>query len=72
MSAGKGSGRRPGDGYGDGWDRIFKRAKDAPKPTGWDNHLNQDCDKKLGTWFADRMGAREQLVEVFDKKEDGK
>jgi len=30
--SGKGSGRRPGDGYEDGWDRIFKRGKPVPVP----------------------------------------
>ena len=28
---GKGSGRRPGEGYQDGWDRIFGKKPD-PKP----------------------------------------
>jgi hypothetical protein len=33
--------------------------------TGWDNGLSQDYDRKLGTWFADRLGAREQLRRDF-------
>ena len=31
------------------------------KVTGWDNGLSQDYDKGLGRWFADRLGARQQL-----------
>ena len=31
MSAGKGDKRRPGEGYGDGWDAIFGK-KPAPEP----------------------------------------
>ena len=31
------------------------------KPTGWNNGLSQDYNKELGSWFADRPGAREQL-----------
>lgn len=33
--------------------------------TGWDNGLCQDYDKKLGKWFANRLGARQQLREMF-------
>lgn len=29
--------------------------------TGWDNGLSQDYNKKLGQWFANRLGAREEL-----------
>lgn len=29
--------------------------------TGWDTGLCQDYDRGLGRWFADRLGAREQL-----------
>ena len=68
----KGSGRRPGDGYGDGWDAIFggvrQREVLLKKATGWDNGLNQDYSKGLGTWLADKPGARQQVVELFDKK----
>ena len=31
------------------------------KVTGWDNGLSQDYDKGLGRWFANRLGARQQL-----------
>lgn len=31
------------------------------KVTGWDNGLCQDYDKGLGRWFANRLGARQQL-----------
>lgn len=34
-----------------------------PAPTGWDNGLSQDYDKGLGGWFADRLGARQELRE---------
>lgn len=30
--SGKGSGRRPGTGYGEGFDRIFNRRRTDPKP----------------------------------------
>ena len=33
--------------------------------SGWDNGLCQDYDRKLGAWFADRLGAREELREVW-------
>lgn len=36
-----------------------------PKPTGWDNGLSQDYNAKLGIWFADRLGAQEQLRRDF-------
>jgi len=29
--------------------------------TGWDTGLSQDYNGDLGRWFADRLGAREQL-----------
>ena len=34
--------------------------------TGWDNGLNQDYNRKLGGWFANRLGARQQLREMFN------
>jgi len=37
-----------------------------PKPTGWDNGLSQDYNKELGKWFANQMGARQQLVEALE------
>lgn len=36
---GKGSDRRPGEGYQDGWDRIFGRKPKTCPP------CNQDCDQ---------------------------
>ena len=62
----KGSKRRPTDEqkYKDNWDAIFGKKN----PTGWDNGLNQDYDKKLGRWFADRMDARQTVREVFKEK----
>ena len=35
------------------------------KVTGWDNGLCQDYDKGLGRWFANRLGARQQLRQDF-------
>ena len=37
-------------------------------PTGWDNGLNQDYCRELGRWFADRLGSRQQLREMFMKE----
>ena len=63
----KGSKRRPTDEqkYNENWDAIFGKKK----PTGWNNGLNQDYDKKLGRWFAERPGARQQLKETLETKE---
>ena len=36
------------------------------KVTGWGNGLSQDYDKGLGRWFADRLGARQQLRRDFE------
>lgn len=33
--------------------------------TGWNDGLCQDYDRKLGAWFANRPGARQQLRETF-------
>ena len=38
------------------------------KPTGWDTGLSQDYDRKLGAWFADRLGAKQQLREDVECK----
>jgi len=35
--------------------------------TGWNNGLSQDYDKKLGTWFADKPGAKQELREKFQQ-----
>lgn len=43
---------------------------DDTKHTGWDNGLSQDYNAKLGTWFADRLGARQQLREDFSDDTD--
>jgi len=37
--------------------------------TGWNNGLSQDYDKKLGTWFADKPGAKHELREQFQQKD---
>ena len=34
--------------------------------TGWNDGLCQDYDKGLGRWFADRLGARQQLRRDFE------
>lgn len=31
------------------------------KTTGWETGLSQDYDRKLGAWFADRLGSKQQL-----------
>lgn len=33
--------------------------------SGWDNGLCQDYNKDLGRWFANRLGARLLLKEIF-------
>jgi hypothetical protein len=65
----KGSKRRPTDEqkFQDNWEAIF--GKKEVKPTGWDNGLNQDYDRKLGQWFANQPGARQQVKETFETKE---
>jgi len=35
--------------------------------TGWNNGLSKDYDKKLGTWFADKPGAKQELREQFQQ-----
>jgi len=38
-----------------------------PQPTGWDNGLSQDYDKKLGAWFSEKPNAKEELrARTFD------
>ena len=37
------------------------------KVTGWDNGLSQDYNRELGRWFADRLGARQQLLDTLAK-----
>ena len=36
------------------------------KATGWDNGLNQDYNAKLGRWFAERLGSRQVVRNVFN------
>jgi hypothetical protein len=37
------------------------------QPTGWDNGLSQDYDKKLGAWFSEKPNAKQELrVRTFD------
>jgi len=38
--------------------------------TGWSNGLSQDYNGKLGTWFADRLGARNQLRNDMETKNE--
>lgn len=36
-------------------------------PTGWDNGLSQDYNKKLGAWFSEKPNAKEELrARTFD------
>lgn len=35
------------------------------KVTGWDTGLNQDYDRKLGQWFANRMDSRYVVSNLF-------
>ena len=80
MTAGKGDKRRASqvsdEQYAERWDQIFHRKIDRVNavadlvPTGWDNGLSQDYDKKLGKWFADQPGARQQIREMFEKDEE--
>jgi hypothetical protein len=38
-----------------------------PQPTGWDNGLSQDYDKKLGAWFSEKPNAKQELrARTFD------
>jgi hypothetical protein len=39
--------------------------QEAEKVTGWNDGLSQDYDAKLGRWFADRPGAKQQLRETL-------
>ena len=34
--------------------------------TGWTDGLSQDYNKKLGQWFANRLGAKEQLRKDYE------
>lgn len=36
--------------------------------TGWSTGLCQDYNRGLGRWFADRLGAREQLRRLYMKE----
>jgi len=38
--------------------------------TGWSNGLSQDYNGKLGTWFADRLGAKQQLRNDMETKNE--
>lgn len=51
----KGSNRRPGTGYGDGWDRVFGNLEDSP---GWGDAVSID-DPETAT--AKNIAARERL-----------
>jgi len=46
---------------------ITQREELLKKSTGWNNGLSQDYDKKLGTWFADKPGAKQELREQFQQ-----
>jgi hypothetical protein len=37
--------------------------------SGWNNGLCQDYDASLGKWFADRLGARQQLRVTINQGE---
>jgi len=49
---------------------ITKREALLKKSTGWDNGLSQDYNGKLGTWFADRLGAKQQLRNDMETKNE--
>lgn len=37
------------------------------QPTGWDNGLSQEYDKKLSAWFSEKPNAKEELrARTFD------
>jgi hypothetical protein len=38
------------------------KGEGMPTVSGWDNGLSQDYSRGLGRWFADRPGARQQLL----------
>ena len=50
--------------------KLAMAAAERPAATGWRDGLSQDYSKKLGTWFADQPGARQQLREDMEKVAD--
>ena len=55
---GKGSGRRPGDGYGNGWDAIWNSGK---TPDGKLNEISGDCP-------APASGEHESIARTPEQK----
>ena len=41
-------------------------------PTGWDNGLSQDYDKKLGAWFSEKPNAKQELRDVLAQPQSEK
>lgn len=55
-------------------DKLLTEAieeEESPKPTGWGDGLSQDYCKELGSWLANRPGARQQLLEMLSEKTQG-
>lgn len=48
----------------------LKPDKSSQTPTGWNDGLCQDYDKKLYQWFASRIDARWVVRNVFNKEKE--
>ena len=47
------------------WAWNLKMCPSEQIPTGWSDGLSQDYNRKLGNWFANRLGAQQELRELY-------